>query len=84
LYGRDPNGKSQISQMNDLVIRLADILTRHAAAFDPHRTAHMTDTELGQATEPLRRELRALFAEYGEDAVTQAALALPTEPPILH
>jgi hypothetical protein len=70
--------------MDDLVIRLADIFTRHAAAFESHRMARMADAELEQATEPLRRELRALLAEYGQDAVIRAALALPTEPPILH
>jgi hypothetical protein len=64
--------------MDDLVIRLADIFTRHAAAFDPHSMARVADAELKQTTEPLRRELRALFAEYGEDVVAQAA------PPILH
>jgi hypothetical protein len=76
--------KSQISQMDDLVIRLAGIFTRHAANFESRRVARMADAELEQATEPLRRELRALLAEYGQHAVTQAALALPTEPPILH
>ena len=57
--------------MDHLVIRIVGIFVRHAGAFDPHRMARMADAELEQATEPLRRELRALLAEYGRDAVTR-------------
>jgi hypothetical protein len=71
-------GNRSFHRWTTLSSALPDIFTRHAAAFDPHRMARMADAELEQATEPLRRELRALFAEYGEDVVTQAA------PPILH
>jgi hypothetical protein len=51
--------KPQISPMDELVIRLADIFTRHAAVFESHRMARMADAEWGHAT-LLRRLARAL------------------------
>jgi hypothetical protein len=47
---------------------------------DFHRMGPMSDAELEEATEPFRREVDALIAEHGRDAVLQAALLLPTGP----
>ena len=66
--------------MDDLTARLADIFRRYQADF--RRIVH--ESEFEQATEAFRREVDALIAEHGRDAVVQAALMLPIGPTTLN
>jgi hypothetical protein len=68
--------------MDDLTAQLADLFWRFQIDF--RRMAHMSEGEIEKATEPFRRELDALVAEHGRDAVVRAALLLPAGLPILH
>jgi hypothetical protein len=51
---------------------------------DFRRMAHMSDAELEEVTEPFRREVDALIAEHGREAVVRAALLLPAALSIVH
>jgi len=68
--------------MDDLTARLADLFRRYMIDF--HHVGPMSDAELEEATDPFRREVDALIAEHGRDAVVRAALLLPTGLPTLH
>ena len=68
--------------MDDLTARLADLFRRYMVDF--RRMALMSEAELEEVTEPFRREMNALIAEHGRDAVTRAALLLPAALSIIH
>ena len=68
--------------MNDLTARLADIFRRYQTDFG--RMAHMSEAEAEQVTKPFRREVGALIAEHGREAVVRAALLPPAELPTLN
>jgi hypothetical protein len=68
--------------MDDLTARLTDIFRRYQTDF--RRMAHMSEAEAEQATKPFRREVGALIAEHGREAVVQAALLLPAGLPTLN
>jgi hypothetical protein len=53
--------------MDDLVARLSNLFRRYQ--FDFPRTAGLSEAETEQATEPFRREIGALIAEHGREAV---------------
>jgi hypothetical protein len=65
--------------MDDLTPRLADLFRRYQVEF-----RRLSDAESEQAIEPFRREIAALIAEHGREAVVRAALALSTAPLTLH
>jgi hypothetical protein len=68
--------------MDDLTARLADLFRRYQADF--RLIVHMPEAESERATEPFRREVAALIAEHGREAVVRAALRLPGSLTILH
>jgi hypothetical protein len=68
--------------MNDLTAHLADIFRRYQTDF--RRMAHMSEAEAEQVTKPFRREVGALIAEHGREAVVRAALLLPAGLPTLN
>jgi hypothetical protein len=68
--------------MDDLTARLADLFRRYQVDF--RLMVHMSEAESERATEPFRREVGALIAEHGREAVVRAALRLPAGLPILH
>jgi hypothetical protein len=60
---------------HDLAARIADLFRRYQIDFG--RMARLSETDMGHATEPFRREISALIAEHGREAVVRAALLLP-------
>jgi hypothetical protein len=68
--------------MDDLTARLADLFRRYQIEF--HRIADLSEGEAEQVTESFQREVNALIAEHGREAVVRAALLLPVGFPILH
>ena len=68
--------------MDDLTARLTDIFRRYQTDF--RRMAHMSEAEAEQVTKPFRREVGALMAEHGREAVVRAALLLPAGLPTLN
>jgi hypothetical protein len=68
--------------MDDLAGRLSDLFRRYQVDF--RRMAHLSETEMDQATAPLRTEISALIAEHGREAAIRAALLLGAGPPVLH
>jgi hypothetical protein len=68
--------------MDDLTARLADIFRRYQTDF--FRMAHVSEAEAEQVTKPFRREVGALIAEHGREAVVRAALLLPAGQPTLN
>jgi hypothetical protein len=68
--------------MDDLTARLADIFRRYQTDF--LLMAHMSEAGVEQVTKPFRREVRALIAEHGREAVVRAALLLPAGLPTLN
>jgi hypothetical protein len=68
--------------MSDLTTRLADIFRRYQTDF--RRTAQMSEAEAERVTKPFRREVGALIAEHGREAVVRAALLLPAGLPTLN
>jgi hypothetical protein len=68
--------------MDDLTARLAGLFRRYTVVFQ--RMGLMSEAELEEETGPFRREMSALIAEHGRDAVTRAALLLPAALSIKH
>jgi hypothetical protein len=69
--------------MDDLTARLADIFRRYQTE-DFLRMAHMSEAEAEQVTKPFRREVGALIAEHGREAVVRAVILLPARLPTLN
>jgi hypothetical protein len=74
--------KLQISATHDLAARIADLFRRYQIDFG--RMTQLSEAEEEQAAEPFRREISALIAAYGREAVIEAALLLPARPPTLN
>jgi|SRR5580704_17637289 hypothetical protein len=53
--------------MDDLTARLADLFRRYMVEF--RRMALLSEAEMEQVTEPFRREVDAMIAEHGREAV---------------
>jgi hypothetical protein len=68
--------------MDDLTARLADLFRRYMIEF--RRMALLSEAEMEQVTEPFRREVDALIAEHGREAVVRAAHLLPAALSIIH
>jgi hypothetical protein len=68
--------------MDDLTALVADLFRRYQVDF--RRTAHLSEAECEQATQPFRMEISALIAEHGREAVVRAALLLPPGLSIIH
>ncbi len=68
--------------MDDLSSQVAGIFRRYQAEF--RRMDRLSDSEYEQAIQPFRKEVAALIAEHGREAVVRTALALSTKPLSLH
>ena len=68
--------------MDDLSNQIADIFRRYRVEF--RRMVDLPDAECERAVEPFRREVAALVAEHGGEAVVRTALSLSAEPLSLH
>jgi hypothetical protein len=80
---RPPPGRNpQSLLMDDLTARLADLFRRYQ--IELRRIGDLSEGEVEQVTEPFQREVNALIAEHGRDAVVRAALLPPVGLPTLN
>ena len=68
--------------MDDLTRSLTDLFRRYQVEFS--RIPQMSDAAAEQVTKPFRREVSALIAEHGREAVVRAALLLSAPRPTLN